>query len=333
MSFWQHRRVLITGGGGFIGLNLMARLLEKGARVRVAENFERGKSERLTRLGNQIDVVEGDLRDMALCVRACHDVEVVFHLASKVGSSEFYRRFPADVVLHNLVLDAQVLQAARNCHVGRYLLVSSAFVYPLERQQDPDGAPISEDEAYPANPANAYGWAKLTAEKALEYAVAQDGGLRGVILRFANVYGPHQSIDLERGSIIPVLVRRAVEYPRLTPFFIKGSGRETRTYCYVGDVVEAVLLAVEKLDQRRLIGPLNIGGGERISIIDLARKIIALSGKDIELTTVPAPPPATQSQALACSQAREVLHGWQPKVSLEEGLRIVYRSVEAELNT
>jgi len=323
MGYWQHKRTLVTGGGGFMGLNLVARLLEKGARVRVAENFERGKVESLARLGNQIELVEGDLRDIAVCSSACHDVEVVFHLASKVGSSEFYRRFPADVVLHNFLLDAQVLQAARNGHVGRYLHVSSAFVYPVERQQDPHGAPIREDEAYPANPANSYGWAKLMAEKALEYTVAQDGRLRGAIVRLSNVYGPHQSLDLERGSVIPVLVRRAIEYPRLKPFFIHGSGRETRTYCYVSDAVEAMLRAVEKLDQYQLIGPLNIGSEEPIRLIDLARKIIALSGKEIELVTRPAPPPTTQSQTLNCSKAREVLDGWQPRVSLEDGLRMM----------
>jgi len=331
MNFWKHKRVLVTGGGGFIGLNLIARLLEHGARVRVAENFERGKAESLARWGNQIEIVAGDLREAAICGRACHDVDAVFHLASKVGNSEFYRRFPADVVLHNFMLDAQMLQAARNCRVGRYLHVSSAFIYPLERQLAPDAAPLKEEEAYPPNPANSYGWAKLMAEKALEYAVAQDHELRAVIVRFSNIYGPHQSIDLERGSIVPVLVRRAVEYPRLQPFSIRGAGQETRTYCYVSDAVDAMLLAMEKLDQHQLIGPLNIGSEEKIRIIDLARKVIAVSGKDIELMTLPAPPPVTQSQTLDCSRACEVLEGWRPRVSLEEGLRNLYRYVETEL--
>ncbi|MEO0250599.1 MAG: NAD-dependent epimerase/dehydratase family protein [candidate division WOR-3 bacterium] len=302
MGYWQHKRVLVTGGGGFIGLHLVTRLLEEGARVRVAENFERGTAVGLARLGHRIELVEGDLCEQAVCWRTCRDIEVVFHLAAKVGSSEFYRRFPADVVLHNLLLDAQLLQAVRRCHVGRYLYVSSAFVYPIERQQDPDGAPIKEDEAHPASPANSYGWAKLMAEKALEYAVDQDGELSGAIVRFSNIYGPHQSLELERGSIIPVLIRRAIEYPRLKPFFIHGSGQETRTYCYVSDAVEAMLRAVEKLDQYRLVGPLNIGGEEPIRVIELARKIIALSGKDIELVMKPAPPPPNSKPDLGLFQ-------------------------------
>ena len=332
MSFWKHRRVLVTGGGGFIGRNLVAKLLEQNASVRVAENFERGMPANLAPLRDQIEIAEGDLRDAAVCGRACDGVEAVFHLASKVGSSDFYRRFPADVVLHNFMLDAQMLEAARRCRVSRYLHVSSAFIYPVERQLEPDAAPLREEEAYPPNPANSYGWAKLMAEKALEYTVAQESDLRGVILRFSNIYGPHQSIDLERGSIVPVLVRRAVEYPQVQPFSIRGNGQETRTYCYVSDAVEAMLRAMEKLDTQRLVGPLNIGSEEKIRIIDLARRVIAVSGKDIELVTLPAPPPVTQSQTLDCSKAREVLGGWQPNVNLHEGLRRLYRYVEGELN-
>ena len=331
MSYWKGRRVLVTGGGGFIGLNLVESLLARDARVRVAENFERGPGDGLRRLAGDVELLTGDLREAAICAQACGDVEAVFHLASKVGSSEYYRRFPADVVLHNSALDGQLLQAARSQGVARYLHISSAFIYPVERQLDPDAPPLREEEAYPPNPANSYGWAKLMAERALEYTIAQDEQLRGAILRFSNIYGPYQSIDLERGSIVPVLVRRAVEYPRLKPFSLRGSGEETRTYCYVTDAVEAMLLAVQKLDQHRQVGPLNIGSEDRVRVVDLARAVIAVSGKDIELVTLPAPPPVTRSQSLDCSKARELLDDWRPKVSLEEGLGRLYRHVESQL--
>jgi nucleoside-diphosphate-sugar epimerase len=331
MSFWSGRPVLVTGGGGFIGFNLTARLLREGARVRVADSFERGGAARLAPFRNDLELVEGDLRETEVCARACRGSEVVFHLASKVGSSDFYRRYPADVLLHNFMIDSQMLQAARASDVGSYLQVSSAFVYPLERQREADAPPLREEEAYPPAPANSYGWAKLMAERALEYATEQEGRLRGAVLRFSNVYGPHQSIDLERGSIVPVLVRRAVEYPRLQPFSIRGTGEESRTYCFVGDAVSAMLLAVEKLPGHRFLGPLNIGSEERIRIADLARQVIALSGKGMELVSLPAPPPVTRSQTLDCSRARTLLDGWRAQVTLEQGLKEVFRYVEAEL--
>lgn len=330
MTFWRHQRTLVTGGGGFIGRNLVGTLVEHGARVRVADNFERGVPASLAPLGDAIELVEGDLRDAATCARACEDIDVVFHLASRVGSGEFYRRFAADVVLHNTLLDAQMLQAARQCRVGRYLQVSTAFVYPIGRQLAPDATPLQEHEAYPPDPANSYGWAKLMAERAVEYAVKQDDQLRGAILRFSNIYGPYQSIDLERGSIVPVLVRRAVEYPGL-PFTIRGDGQETRTYCYVSDAVDAMLRAVEALDRDPLIGPINVGGADPIRIVDLARRVIAASGKQIELVTLPASPPMAQSQTLDCSRASEVLQGWRPTVTLDDGLRRLYHQVEDEL--
>lgn len=330
MTYWKHRRTLVTGGGGFIGRNLVGALVDQGARVRVADNFERGLPASLVPLGEAIELVEGDLRDAATCARACRDVEVVFHLASKVGSGDFYRRFPADVVLHNTLLDAQMLEAARQSQVERYLQVSTAFVYPIGRQLAPDAAPLQEPEAYPPDPANSYGWAKLMAERALEYAVGQEGRLRGAIVRFSNIYGPYQSIDLERGSIVPVLVRRAVEYPAL-PYTIRGDGQETRTYCYVSDAVDAMLRAIEALDHVSMIGPINVGGDDPIRIIDLARHVIAASGKQIELATLPGSPPVARSQTLDCSKATEVLQGWRPTITLDDGLRRLYAHVESEL--
>jgi nucleoside-diphosphate-sugar epimerase len=330
MTFWKGQRTLVTGGGGFIGRNLVGTLVDYGACVRVADNFERGVPASLAPLGSAIQLVEGDLCDAAVCARACEDIDVVFHLASKVGSSEFYRRFAADVVLHNTLLDAQMLQAARGGGVQRYLQVSTAFVYPIGRQLAPDAAPLQEAEAYPPDPANSYGWAKLMAERAVEYAVAQDGQLRGAILRFSNIYGPYQSLDLERGSVVPVFVRRAVEYPAL-PFTIRGDGQETRTYCYVSDAVDAMLRAVEALDRDSLVGPINVGGQDPIRIIDLAREVIAASGKDIDLVTLPASPPKAQSQTLDCSRATAVLQGWRPTVNLHDGLKRLYAHIEDEL--
>ena len=329
--FWDNKKVLVTGGGGFIGANLVERLIEVGAIVRVVDNFERGGTENLASLKDAIDILHGDLREKAVCFDACKGIDTVFHLASKVGGIGYYIQNPADVILQNLLIDIQMLEAARKCRVTRYLYASSAYVYPIERMQDPYSTPLREEEAIPANPAVSYGWAKLLAENALKYSVEQDNLLKGVILRLANPYGPLQGIDLQRGSIIPVLIRRAIEYPHLKPFTIKGSGQETRSYCYIDDTLDAMVIAMEKLNESDLIGPLNVGSEDRIRIIDLAKEIIKLSGKDIEVVKEPAPPPLTSSQTLNCSMASEVLDGWKPGVTLNEGLKKMYCYIEEQL--
>ena len=330
MSFWQGRPVLVTGGSGFIGANLVEALLALGARVRVADNLERGRLDSLAASLERIEFVQADLLKRGACREACEGIDTVFHLASRVGAISYYAEHPASVLADNCVIDANVLTAAAQCDVGRYIYASSVFVYPAEFQRDPKAPVLKEEQACPANPPNAYGWAKLFGEKLLECAVSEHHGLGGAALRLMGVYGPHQSFDLERGSIIPVLVRRAIEYPRREPFTIRGTGLETRSYCYVGDAVRAMLTAAEKLDGCRLLGPLNIGSKTSVRIIDLAREVVSLSGKEIEIVLTPA---ETQvwGQAMDCSLARRLLDGWQPEVPLREGLRRVYDYVGARL--
>jgi len=330
---WDEIAVLITGGNGFLGTNLVHRLIDLGVKkIRVVDNLDRDKQYNLQIFENNVEFINGDLRDQAVCYAACKGMNIVFHLASKVGSIGFYKEYATDVLSHNTTIDTQMLEAARSSNISCYVYISSAFVYPLSRMQEPFSTPISENEAIPAKPAISYGWAKLIGETALQYAVEQDNTIKGIIFRLSNFYGPHQSTDLERGSIIPVLIRRAIENPGLHPLPIFGSGNETRTYCYISDVLDAICIAVEKVKNYQIIGPLNVGSEEPIRIIDLTNKIIGISGKNIMVEKKSAPPPVTMSQTLDCSQAGLVLDGWEPKVSLQEGLEKMYAYVSDKMN-
>ncbi len=330
MSYWQGRRALVTGGMGFIGANLVEELLRLGAGVRVADNLQRGQTDNLAARLGRIEFLDRDLRESEACREACRGTDVVFHLASRVGAVGYYVERPAEVLADNCRIDTNMLAAAREGGVGRYFYASSVFVYPAERQQSADAPPLREEEALPANPPLSYGWAKLYGEKLLEYTTMEQPDLRVAVLRLIGVYGPYQSFDLERGSIIPVLVRRALEFPRGGPFSIRGSGQETRSYCYVSDVVRAMLLSVEKLEDRPLVGPLNVGSETSIRIIDLANEIAALSGKDIEVVLLPGET-AVWGQSVDCSRARQLLDGWRPAVPLREGLSKVYEYVASRL--
>lgn len=324
MNFWQDARVLITGGAGFIGAHLASRLVESGARVRVVDNLERGRLENLAPILRKIEFRQEDLRNEQVCRIAAQEIDVVFHLASKVGGIGYYLSKPAEVLSQNLLIDSCMLQGAVASGVSRYLYAGSAHIYPIELQMRPDAPLIKEEQAVPAHPELSYGWAKLIGEKQIEYLLAERQPLRAGIVRLIGAYGPHQDLDLATGSVIPVFIRRAIEYPARKPFTILGSGRETRSYCYISDIIDGLLLVVEKLNERQLVGPLNLGSEERIAIQDLAREIIAISGKNIEIQNDFSHPTVIWGQALDCSKARQLLDGWSPRVSLREGLEKTY---------
>lgn len=330
-GFWQGHKVLVTGGAGFIGSHLARRLVGLRARVTVADNLSRGRLENLGESLKAIDFRHCDLTDWRACLDACDGVETVFHLASQVGGIGYYLERPGRVIIENVLIDALVLRAALECGAQRYVYASSAHVYPIELQLTPDAPPIREEQALPAHPQLSYGWAKLIGERELQYLAEEGAPVRGAILRLAGVYGENQDADLDKGSAIPVFIRRAIEYPQRSPFIIKGTGEETRSYCYVGDVVDALLLAAQKLDEQPSLGPLNIGSEERIKIGDLAREVVAVSGKEIPITHDLTHSTSIWAQIPDCSRAREVLDGWRPKTPLREGLARVYREMVSRI--
>lgn len=323
---WRGLRVLVTGGAGFIGSNLVERLVALGARVRVVDNLQRGSLANLDPCLDRIEFIRCDLRDRDACDRSCRGMDVVVHLAAKVGGIGLYLSQAAEVMAHNVLVDCLMWEAAQAAGVRRYLYASSAHVYPLELQATPDAPPLREEQAIPARPALSYGWAKLLGERQLEYAVAEGTAVHIAVLRLVGVYGPNQDCDLASASVIPAFIRRAVEHPRL-PFTVLGSGEETRSYCYVSDVVEAMLLSLERLEDRPLLGPLNVGTEERVRIGDLAREVIAVSGKQIEIEFETSQRTKIWGQAVDASKARELL-AWSPAVGLRQGLERTYAEIE-----
>ena len=144
-------------------------------------------------------------------------------------------------------------------------------------------------------------------------------------------FGPRQDFDLETGSAIPVFIRRAIEYPNRRPFTVLGTGEETRSYCFISDIVDALIVMVEEMECRRLIGPLNLGREDRVTIRELAEEVIRLSGKDIQIEWDSSVPTILWGQALNGSLARRTLGGWTPRVKLSEGLRRTYLHAEEHL--
>ena len=331
IKFWKSKNVLITGGAGFIGSNLIPRLLSLEANIRVIDNLERGRLEYIEDYIDQIDFWRDDLIHPEVCEKCCDGMDVVFHLASKVGGIKYYLDYPSTVFDEMLFIDGFIWKAVRKHNIPYFLYASSAHVYPIELQGDPQSPLILEDQCYPANPELSYGWGKIIGEKRIEYALEEGCETRAAIVRIIGAYGPNQDIDLDKGSAIPVFIRRAIEYPRRTPFVVLGSGEETRSYCYIDDIINGLILSIEKLKDYPLIGPINLGREDRITISDLAQEIIEISKKDIKIQWDKSHPTVIWGQALDCSSAREVLDGWNPEVTIREGLELCYTHIQKRL--
>jgi GDP-D-mannose 3', 5'-epimerase len=332
-AWWTNKRVLVTGGAGFIGSHLVARLVCEGIQVRAVDNLERGSKEYLGSSLPYIDFRVEDLRSLEKCRECCRNIDVVIHLASKVGGIRYYIERAGSVYRENTLIDHNMWTAALDLGVPYYFYASSAHIYPRELQQSPHSPLIREDQAYPADPELSYGWAKLAGEQLILNDIRQGCSTRAAIARVIGAYGPNQSLELATGSAIPVFCRRAIEYPSKGPFVVLGTGEEMRSYHYVSDTVEAIVRSVEELERSTVVGPFNLGAEDTVTIGELAEQIISISGKSIEPSWDRTHPTAIWGQALDCGLAAKVLGGWKPRVSLREGLAAVYSHIQSRLQS
>ena len=320
------KRILVTGGAGFIGSHLVKRLVKQGHDVTVIDNLERGRIEFISDIITDIKMIHTDLTDYDECSRHFVGKDVVIHLASKVGGIGTYLSKPYEVMSSNMKMDSNVLRAVIENKIDTYFYASSAHIYPKELQTIADSPMIKESDAYPANPELSYGWAKLIGEKAIESAVVENDWLKVAIARFIGIYGPNQDFKLESGSVIPVFSHRAIKYPEV-PFSVWGTGKETRSYCFIDDALDCIEKMIEAMDTKQLVGPYNVGRGDRISIEDIAKTVIEVSGKDIEVEWDTTKNTVIWGQWCDVTKAKEEL-GWEAQTSLKDGLTIVYNDIK-----
>ncbi len=256
------RHYLVTGGAGFIGSHLVQTLLAGGHAVRVLDNFSTGRRENLEGFGGRLEVLEGDLRDAARVRAAVRDVEVIFHEAAFVSALQSMSEAQAcfDVNVGGTEI---LLEAARQAHVRRVVLASSAAVYG-----DSDALPLAEDARL--QPLSPYAASKQIAEiYAGLYTRAFD--LEVVALRYFNVFGPRQSPDTQYAAAVPIFIRRLSSGQ---PAIIYGDGGQTRDLIFIQDVVEANLLAADHPQAAGLV--CNICTGRETSVRDLMDTLMQL---------------------------------------------------------
>jgi len=291
--------VLVTGGAGFIGSNLVRRLVADRHTVVVLDNFSSGYRSNLLR---GVRAVEGDIRDEAAVSAAIAGAEVVFHLAASVGNKRSIDNplLDADV---NVMGTVRLLEAARRAGVRKFVASSSAGIFGELKT-----LPIRED--HPIDPDSPYGASKLCAEKET-LAFGKLFGIETVCLRYFNVYGPNQRFDAY-GNVIPIFVFRMLRGERLIIF---GDGEQTRDFVNVADVVDANVRA----STPGVRGAFNIGSGTRIAINELVANLAQASGIAPWVEYGP-PRPGDVRDSLADISAARAAFGFAPQVGLQDGL-------------
>jgi UDP-glucose 4-epimerase len=298
-------RVLVTGGGGFIGSNLVRDLLERGDDVRVLDNFATGNRANLD--GLEVEVVEGELRSYERVHNAVRGVEVVFHLGA-LGSVPRSVQDPLTSSAVNIEGTLNVLLAARDEGVRRVVFSSSSSVYGLRRD-----LPVTESVA--PDPLSPYGVAKLAAER---YCVAFSRvyeSFESVVLRYFNVFGPRQSPDSQYAAVIPLFLARIA---RGEPITINGDGEQSRDFTYVTNVVDATIRAADAPGVSGML--LNVAASAPVSVNELASTIGRILDRPVQAMFAPPRAGDIRDSWADISAAREAL-GWEPAVGLEDGLR------------
>jgi len=311
-SFWQQTKVLVTGGAGFIGSHVVEKLLERGAVVTVLDNMSNGSVKNLAAVQNQVRVVEGDIRDLETGRKAARGQDVVMNVAAKVGGIEFNRTHQGTMLYHNLMIPAQMVEAARLENVQKFLMVSTACVYSRNVSIPTPESEGFMDEPEPTN--GGYGWGKRVAELLARYYVEEFGMEIGIVRPY-NCYGPRDHVDPNTSHVIPALIKRVFDGEN--PVRVWGSGKQTRAFLYVEDMAEGMILAAEKY---RVPDAINLGTDEEISITNLLNRIITISGitPKVEFdTTKPDGSPRRNSDN---TKAKEKI-GFTAKVPLDEGLQ------------
>jgi nucleoside-diphosphate-sugar epimerase len=320
--------VLVTGGAGHIGSHLVEHLIHQGSIVRVADNLERGRMENIQHLLDKIDFRRIDLRSPMNCDEAVQNIDVVFHLAAKLGGIEYMSPdagSQAEIYDSNILMNTLMLEAARRANVDRYLYCSTACVYPMEKQDNPDVPPLKEEDAYPANPESTYAWAKLMGEIQAKW-YAKEYGMKTSTVRMFNVYAEHEDLNPRTAHVIPALVRKAVLYPKV-PFVVYGTGNQTRSFLYADDAVRGIVSTCSIISDG---GVVNIGSDQRVTIRELAEQIIRISGKKIAATYDPSKPSGAMGRAANWDKASRLL-GWKPAVPIYDGLSRFYDWAEKTL--
>ena len=313
---------LVCGAGGFIGSNLVKRLKKEGYWVRGVDlkhpEFSKTKAD---------DFVIGDLRNPDICRYVLDQpFDEIYQLAADMGGAGyvFTGDNDADIMHNSALINLNMLEACYQRDIKKIFYSSSACIYPKYNQTDPDNPKTAENSAYPAYPDSEYGWEKLFSER-LYLSFHRNHNMDIRIARFHNIFGPEGSWNDGREKAPAAFCRKVAEAPDGGEIKMWGDGKQTRSFLYIDECLEAVM----RLMESNIIGPINIGSEEMVTINELAEMVMNIAGKKLRIKHIPGPL-GVRGRNSDNQLIRDKL-GWEPKYPLREGLKKTYLWIKKQI--
>ena len=317
----KNERVVVCGGGGFIGGHLVKALLNNG--VNVVRAVDVKPLDEWYQKSKDVENLSLDLRDKDNCYKATDNIQVVFQLAADMGGMGFIENNKALCML-SVLTNTHMLMAAKDSGVERFFYSSSACMYPSHNQEDPDNPNCAEDSAYPANPDSEYGWEKLFSER-LYLAYNRNHGMNARVARFHNIFGPEGTWTGGREKAPAAICRKVASARTNGTIDIWGDGKQTRSFLYIEECLEGVV----RLMRSSFPGPVNIGSEEMVTINQLADMVIGISGKRLSIAHVSGPLGVRGRNS--DNRLIKAKLGWAPSEKLVVGIEKTYAWIEKQL--
>ncbi len=309
-------KILVTGAGGFIGGYMVGLFLKQGHRVRAVDIKPQWQ---WYQRFDEADNLTLDLQDKAGCYQAANGCDQVYNFACNMGGMGFIERNKGLCML-SVLINTHMLMAARDCGVGRFFYSSSACVYAGSKQKTVDNPGLREEDAYPGEPEDGYGWEKLFSERMCRH-FREDFGLETRSARFHNIYGPHGTFDGGREKAPAAICRKviAAKFAGSDEIEIWGDGKQTRSFMYIDDCI----LGIQKVLASNILDPINLGSDELVSIDDMVTMVEEIAGIRLKRTYDLSAPKGVRGRNSDNTRIQKEF-GWEPSTRLADGMAKTY---------